>query len=98
MRGTDWLPGYNWITFDCECVNGDRIIKVKAYPRVLSKDRDRFLCDDKSCSEGKIFFDYSLNIDEKRKRNLQGFLRRGLVFPAGCDKIGRRKRWFYADP
>jgi predicted phosphodiesterase len=71
VRGTDWLPGYNWITFDCECVNGDRIIKVKAYPRVLSKDRDRFLCDDKSCNEGKIFFDYSLNIDEKRKRNLQ---------------------------
>ena len=29
------------------------------------------MCDDKSCNEGKIFFDYSLNIDEKRKRNLQ---------------------------
>ena len=71
VRGKDWLPGYNWITFDCECVNGERIMKVKAYPRVLSKDRDRFLCDDESCSKGNNFFEYTLNIDEKRKKNLQ---------------------------
>ena len=71
VRGKDWLPGYNWITFDCECVNGERIMKVKAYPRVLSKDRDRFLCDDESCNKGKNFFEYALNIDEKRKKNLQ---------------------------
>lgn len=45
-------------------------MKVKAYPRVLSKDRDRFLCDHESCNEGKNFFEYELNVDEKR-RNLQ---------------------------
>lgn len=71
VRGADWLPRYNWITFSCDCVNGDRIVKVKAYPRVLSKDRDRFLCDHESCNEGKNFFEYELNVDEKRRRNLQ---------------------------
>lgn len=74
VRGADWVPRYNWIVFDCDCVNGDRIVKVKAYPRVLSKDRDRFLCDYESCSKGKNFFEYELNIDEKRRKNLQDSL------------------------
>lgn len=68
VRGKDWLPGYNWITFDCECVNGERIMKVKAYPRVLSKDRDRFLCDDESCSKGNNFLNIPLTLMRKERK------------------------------
>lgn len=69
-RGNDWSPRYNWISFDCEKIDGDRIIKVKVFPRVLSKDRDRFECDVENCSENTNFFPYTLNVDEKRRKNL----------------------------
>lgn len=70
-RGSDWSPRYNWISFECEKIDGDRWIKVKVYPRVLSKDRDRFECDHENCSENTNHFLYALNIDEKRRKNLQ---------------------------
>lgn len=74
-RGEDWSPRYNWISFECEKIDGDRWIKVKVYPRVLSKDRDRFECDYENCCENKNYFLYTLNVDEKRKRNLQDNVR-----------------------
>lgn len=70
-RGNDWSPRYNWISFDCEKIDEDRLIKVKVFPRVLSKDRDRFECDFENCSENTNYFAYTLNIDEKRRKNLQ---------------------------
>lgn len=69
QRGKDWNPRYNWISFECVCANGERIIKVKTYPRILSNDRDRFQCDFVNCTRGKDFFEYEINIDKKRKRN-----------------------------
>lgn len=73
-RGDGWMPSYNWITFECIRVDGDRYIRVKVYPRVLSKDRSRFISDSKSCLSEKLYFQYELNIDEKRRKNL-------------CDKV-----------
>ena len=70
-RGNDWSPRYNWISFECEKIGRDRWIKVKVFPRVLSKDRDRFECDYENCSENTNHFLYTLNVDEKRRKNLQ---------------------------
>lgn len=70
-RGVDWKPRYNWISFECIRKNGDRVLKVKTYPRILSSDRDRFYCDCDNCTSGSQFFEYEINIDEKRRKNLQ---------------------------
>lgn len=73
-RGKKWNPRYNWISFACirkEDDRDDRFVVVKTYPRVLSKDRDKFEADRLSCEEGSNFFKYELNIDNKRRKNLQ---------------------------
>lgn len=70
-RGVDWKPRYNWISFECIRKNGDRVLKVKTYPRILSPDRDSFRCDRDNCTSGRQFFEYEINIDEKRRKNLQ---------------------------
>lgn len=69
-RGVDWTPRYNWISFECTKLGNDRYIVVKVYPRVLSADRDRFVCDSDNCDPNESYFRYELNIDEKRKNNL----------------------------
>ncbi|WP_050642152.1 MULTISPECIES: metallophosphoesterase [Clostridia] len=69
-RGKDWVPRYNWISFKCYKKENDRYIKVKVFPRILSPDRDRFIADYENCDSGKKYFQYDLNIDEKRRKNL----------------------------
>lgn len=69
-RGSDWKPRYNWISFQSFYRGGDRYIRVKTYPRVLSKDRDCFVPDKENCDDDKNYFVYELNIDDKRRRNL----------------------------
>lgn len=70
-RGKDWMPRYNWISFECLQEDGDRFIAVKTYPRVLSEDRDRFEPDIANCDDGYIYCDYKINIDDKRRKNLR---------------------------
>lgn len=70
-RGMDWKPRYNWISFSSNLVEGDRILIVKVYPRVLSSDRDRFEADFDMCDSGKTYFQYELNFDQKRDRYLK---------------------------
>lgn len=70
-RGKDWIPRYNWISFECIKEDSDRYIDVKTFPRVLSKDRDRFETDIANCDNGCIYYEYKINIDEKRRKNLQ---------------------------
>lgn len=70
-RGKGWIPRYNWISFECLQEDGDRFIEVKTYPRVLSKDRDRFEPDIANCDDGYIYCGYKINIDEKRRKNLR---------------------------
>lgn len=70
VRGKKWNPRYNWITFECTCHDDGRILKAKVYPRVLSSDRDSFIADDKNCIPKENYFDYELNVDDKRKKNL----------------------------
>lgn len=70
VRGKDWNPRYNWISFKCIKNNKDRCLEVKIYPRVLSKDRDRFIADLENCPKD-IFCKYTINIDGKRRKNLQ---------------------------
>lgn len=69
-RGNDWVPRYNWISFECIRQESDRYINVKVFPRVLSFDRDRFIPDKENCDVDKKYFEYTLNIDRKRKKNL----------------------------
>ena len=70
-RGKDWVPRYNWISFECLKEDGDRFIEVKTFPRVLSEDRDRFERDIANCDDGQPYYGYKINIDEKRRKNLR---------------------------
>ena len=70
VRGKDWIPRYNWITFQCIKDGNDRLIKVKVFPRKLSDDRDRFISDVDNCDAGAEYFEYVLNVDDKRRKNL----------------------------
>ena len=88
-RGNDWSPRYNWISFGCEKTDRDRWIKVKVFPRVLSKDRDRFECDYENCSENTNHFLYTLNVDEKRRKNLQDNAR--YVEPTSVKEIDSQR-------
>lgn len=69
-RGNDWVPRYNWISFECIQQEKERYIKVKVFPRVLSSDRDRFVPDKENCNVDNKYFEYLLNIDGKRQKNL----------------------------
>ncbi len=70
-RGKPWNPRYNWISFECIKKDDGRYIKVKIFPRVLSEDRNNFEPDKLSCPKGTNFFEYELNIDEKRRKDFQ---------------------------
>ena len=70
-RGKSWKPRYNWISFECVRKKDDRFVEVKTFPRVLSKDRDKFEADRQTCDAETNFFKYEINIDEKRRKNLQ---------------------------
>ena len=69
-RGRDWMPRYNWISFESHYQGNDKCIRVKVFSRILSYDRDRFISDQKSCDLEKDYFEYTLNIDKKRRSNL----------------------------
>ena len=71
LRGKDWRPRYNWVSFECFLKDDDRHIRVKTFPRILSDDRDRFIPDKDNCDIGKNYFIYELNIDKKRKMVLE---------------------------
>lgn len=72
-RGVGWRPRYNWINFAVFSKDGDRYIRVKTFPRILSSDRDRFIPDKENCDAGEMYFIYELNIDKKRKKNLYDY-------------------------
>ncbi len=57
--------------FECVRKKDDRFVEVKTFPRVLSKDRDKFEADRQTCDAETNFFKYEINIDEKRRKNLQ---------------------------
>lgn len=67
VRGKDWNPRYNWITIECVLRNSKRVVRVKIYPRILSKDRDRFIPE---THDGQVYIEHYLNIDDKRKKDL----------------------------
>lgn len=69
-RGKDWNPRYNWISFECIKKENDRFLSVKIFPRILSKDRDKFEIDKLNCEKDRNFSKYELNIDKKRRENL----------------------------
>lgn len=69
QRTENWFPRYNWITVSSEMHNGDRILNIEIYPRILSKDRDRFQADVSSVKNG-ISLQHTINIDKKRHLDL----------------------------
>ncbi len=74
-RGRDWMPRYNWISFESHYQGNDKCIRVKVFSRILSYDRDRFISDQKSCDFGKDYFEYTLNIDKKEEITYQIIVR-----------------------
>ncbi|WP_193774790.1 metallophosphoesterase [Vallitalea guaymasensis] len=64
VRGDDWNPRYNWITIECVLIDEERVVKVKIYSRILSKDRDGFIAEQ---NEDNIYIEHYLNIDKKRR-------------------------------
>jgi len=68
-RTVDWLPRYNWISVESK-VNGEKILKIEIFPRCLSEDRDSFEID-KVCGLGKKSIIHEINIDKKRRANLE---------------------------
>jgi predicted phosphodiesterase len=70
QRVEDWLPRYNWISIGSEMQNGDRILNIEIYPRVLSKNRDRFQVDEFGTTDG-ISLRHTINIDKKRRLDLE---------------------------
>ncbi|WP_073079349.1 metallophosphoesterase family protein [Sporobacter termitidis] len=69
-RSADWVPRYNWITISSNIDNGDRFLNIEIYPRILSKNRDCFLADTANTTNG-IYLRHSINIDKKRKIDLE---------------------------
>lgn len=80
QRTQDWFPRYNWITVSSEVYNKDRILDIAIYPRVLSKNRDRFQADVSNTTDG-ITLQHSINIDKKRRLDLDDSY-------IGCDNSG----------
>ncbi len=70
QRTEDWFPRYNWITISSEIYNGDRILSIAIYPRVLSKNRDCFQADISGTTNG-FSLQHSINIDKKRRLDLE---------------------------
>ena len=70
QRMADWAPRYNWITVSSEIVDGDKILNIDIYPRILSESRDRFQADISATSNG-IFIHHAINIDRKRRQDLR---------------------------
>jgi predicted phosphodiesterase len=73
-RTANWMPRYNWITISSNTDNGDRCLDIEIYPRILSKSRDCFLADTANTTNG-ICLRHSINIDKKRKLDLEDAIR-----------------------
>jgi calcineurin-like phosphoesterase family protein len=69
-RTVDWLPRYNWLSIEGEIENNEKILNIEIFPRCLSSDRDSFTFDS-SCGKGKNSIKHKINIDKKRKENLE---------------------------
>lgn len=63
-RGNDWIPRYNWITVECVLLEEKRLIRIIVYPRILTKQRNRFAPDIEYC-DGKLYFEHFIEIDKK---------------------------------
>lgn len=88
-RGRDWMPRYNWISFESYYQGNDKCIRVKVFPRILSSDRDRFILDQGNCDLEKDYFEYTLNVDKKRRDNLSDNLsgKKEIKYINADDKI-----------
>jgi hypothetical protein len=64
-REPNWLPRYNWISIYLDKIEGQNILCVKIYPRVLDKSTDHFIADKKICGDN-IFqlYEIPLSSDE----------------------------------
>ena len=69
-RTVDWLPRYNWLTISGKLENDERVLKIEIYPRCLKSNRDSFTIDC-TCPDGKNCISHEINIDRKRKSNLE---------------------------
>lgn len=69
QRAADWFPRYNWITVSSEIIDGDKILNIDIYPRILSESRDRFQADTSATTNG-LFIHHAINIDRKRRQDL----------------------------
>ncbi len=69
-RTVDWLPRYNWLSIEGEIENNEKILNIEIFPRCLSSDRDSFTIDSE-CGQDKNSIKHKINIDKKRKENLE---------------------------
>lgn len=69
QRAADWFPRYNWITISSETIDGDRVLNIDIYPRILSENRDCFQPDISATTNG-ILIHHTINIDRKRRQDL----------------------------
>jgi predicted phosphodiesterase len=51
-RERNWKPRYNWIAMSVEYTDGNRVLRVRIYPRVLDDRNDHFMLDVNNC-EGR---------------------------------------------
>lgn len=88
VRGKDWIPRYNWLSIERKILNGDTIVEVTVYPRVLAEDRNGFIPEINDNVE-ETYKKYTINLTQKRREqdNFQKINYNMADKESICDKI-----------